>query len=112
MSTPHRTKETLQYIDLYFDLERLKSKLIVLEEELGQAAATMTHIYAEEYELIKAGKTPDSRVGLDIGTRGALAASISIIFPQLGYLMMSAENAQRACTVICPQLQTNSKLEN
>lgn len=112
MSTTPRTKETLQYIDLYFDLERLKTKLTELEKELGLTASTMTHVYAEEWELIQAGKIPEPRVALDIGTRGALASSISILFPQLGYLMMSAENAQRACSALCPSLHSSSKLEN
>jgi hypothetical protein len=63
-----------------------------------------------ESEALDNGKQPAQRADLDIATRAAIAASTSMLFPQLRQLTMAVEYGQKACAVLCPSLQTSSSV--
>lgn len=104
------TQDQEQYLALYFDLEKLKTQIVLAHQNLVEGLDTIAAVYVKESELLDSGKKPVQRAELDIATRAAIAASTAMLFPQLRQLNLAIEYGQKACAVLCPAIQKSSPL--
>lgn len=96
-----------QYVELYFDLEKVKAKLVNAYDLVNGATKDLMNVYAQENKMQDEGIKPRPRVPLDIATRSAITASLAMLFPQLQQLTLSLQYAQDSCEMMCPALQTS-----
>lgn len=94
-----------QYIDLYFDLEQVKTNLVEIAIRVRSSMRTLTDTYRNDDELRRNGFEPTERTPLVIGTRAAVTANLSILMPQLDQIATSLALAQQSCEILCPALQ-------
>ena len=102
--------EQEQYLALYFDLEKIKTQIALAHQNIVEGLDSIASVYVVESEVVNSGKKPMQRADLDIATRAAIAASASMLFPQLRQLTMAVDYAQKACSMLCPSIQKSSPL--
>jgi hypothetical protein len=93
------------YTELYFDLEKAKTKLTELRSLLVETSACITDTYKIEQELLDAGEKVPARPQADVATRASITSALSMIFPQIQQLIYAVTYGQRSCSVLCPSLQ-------
>lgn len=104
MSTP---TDQERYIELYFDLEKVNTKLSGITKLVHDALEDITHIYITENKLAEEGKKIPVRPPHDIATRAALSAGVAMLVPQLKQLFFTIGLGQRTCEILAPSLQTS-----